>query len=184
MPSARARSCSAGSNRKQPARVAAGSSLPRVVPSESEGLHDRIRERPTVSVRYGTILADCRSRTRSGSAASRFDISCGNRPTHQPAERSPALPQRGEGEVSLALFVSLIPFVHLSSVSLVARCGHVRVRRSSSAAVSSSSPKRVSDHVAMHLEVRAGDGHVLGCRSFRFAARLSETCVIAVLCGR
>jgi hypothetical protein len=52
-----------------------------VVPSESEDLHDRLRRRPTVSVRYGTIAAHCRSRTRSGSAASRFDISCGNRPT-------------------------------------------------------------------------------------------------------
>ena len=59
-------------------------SLFQLVPSESEGLHDRIRERPTVSVRYGTIVADCRSRTRSGSAASRFDISCGNRPIRKP----------------------------------------------------------------------------------------------------
>jgi hypothetical protein len=57
-------------------------SLLLVVPSESKGLHDRIRERPTVPVRYGTIVAGSRSRTRSRSAASRFDISCGNRP-HQ-----------------------------------------------------------------------------------------------------
>ena len=97
----RVRSCFVGSNQKRRAHPVPGLPLPPVVPSESQDLHDRIRERPTVSVRHGTIVAHRRSRTRSGSAGSRLDISCGNRPKRNdllavielpPVTRWPLLP--------------------------------------------------------------------------------------------
>jgi hypothetical protein len=55
-----------------------------VVPSDSENLHDRIREGPTVPPSSGTIISDCSFRRRSGTTALSLAVSCGNRPLRKP----------------------------------------------------------------------------------------------------
>jgi Transposase len=55
-------------------------SVVEIVPSDSEDLHDSIREAPTVPRSSGRVRTDCCFRRRSGTSAISLAVSCGNRP--------------------------------------------------------------------------------------------------------